>query len=111
MSSGPAWDKDVLYLDTTRARTGAAAIADGLVPADDLDGLEALLVDLHHDRGFAKPRKGSGAAYSKRHTRAAVWDRRQQLYDALGEFERAPTPTWRRRCRAICRPASNATTR
>ena len=74
MSSGPAWDKDVLYLDTTRARTGAAAIADGLVPADDLDGLEALLVDLHHDRGFAKPRKGSGAGYSKRHTRAAVWD-------------------------------------
>ena len=88
MSSGPAWDKDVLYLDTTRARTGAAAIADGLVPADDLDGLEALLVDLHHDRGFAKPRKGSGAAYSKRHTRAAVWDRRQELYAALGEFER-----------------------
>ena len=88
MSSGPAWDKDVLYLDTTRARTGAAAIADGLVPADDLDGLEALLVDLHHDRGFAKPRKGSGAAYSRRHTRAAVWDRRQELYTALGEFER-----------------------
>ena len=88
MSSGPAWDKDVLYLDTTRARTGAAAIADGLVPADDLDGLEALLVDLHHDRGFAKPRKGSGAAYSKLHTRAAVWDRRQELYAALGEFER-----------------------
>ncbi len=77
-----------LYLDTTRARTGAAAIANGLVPADDLDGLEALLVDLHHDRGFAKPRKGSGAAYSKRHTRAAVWDRRQELYSALGEFER-----------------------
>jgi ATP-dependent helicase/nuclease subunit A len=88
MSSGPAWDKDVLYLDTTRARTGAAAVADGLVPAVDFDGLEALLVDLHHDRGFAKPRKGSGAAYSKRHTRAAVWDRRQELYSALGEFER-----------------------
>jgi len=87
-SSGPAWDRDVLYLDTTRARTGAAAIADGLVPADDLDGLEGLLVDLHHDRGFAKPRKGSGAGYSKRHTRAAVWDRRQALYTALGEFER-----------------------
>lgn len=88
MSSGPAWDKDVLHLDTTRARTGAAAIADGLVPADDLDGLEGLLVDLHHDRGFAKPRKGSGAGYSRRHTRAAVWDRRQELYTALGEFER-----------------------
>ena len=89
MSSGPAWDKDVLYLDTTRARTGAAAIADGLVPAEDLDGLEALLVDLHHDRGFSKPRKGSGAGYSKRQTRAAVWDARQRLYDALGAFERA----------------------
>ena len=88
MSSGPSWDKDVLYLDTTRARTGARAIADGLVPADDLDGLEALLVDLHHDRGFSRPRKGSGAGYSKRHTRAAIWDRRQELYNALGEFER-----------------------
>jgi ATP-dependent helicase/nuclease subunit A len=88
MSSGPAWDKDVLYLDTTRARTGAASVADGLVPLDDLDGLEALLVDLHHDRGFARPRKGSGAGYSKRHTRAAVWDRRLEFYTALGEFER-----------------------
>ena len=88
MSAGPAWDKDVLYLDTTRARTGAAAIADGLVPVGDLDGLEALLVDLHHDRGFSRPRKGSGAAYSKRHTRAAVWDGRQEMYVALGDFER-----------------------
>ncbi len=88
MSSGPAWDKDSLYLDTTRARTGAAAIRSGLVPADDFDGLEALLVDLHHDRGFARPRKGSSAAYSKRHTRAAVWDARQRLYESLGDFER-----------------------
>ena len=111
MSSGPAWDKDVLYLDTTRARTGAAAIADGLVPADDLDGLEALLVDLHHDRGFAKPRKGSGAAYSKRHTRAAVWDRRQELYIGAGRVRtRAPMPTWPRRCSRICVPVSSATT-
>ena len=83
---GPAWDRDVLYLDTTRARTGAAAIADGLVPAEDLDGLEALLVDLHHDRGSRKPRKGSGAGYSKRQTRAAVWDARQQLYDCAGRL-------------------------
>ncbi len=88
MSSGPAWDRDSLYLDTTRARTGAAAIRSGLVPADDFDGLEALLVDLHHDRGFARPRKGSSAAYSKRHTRAAVWDARQRLYESLGDFER-----------------------
>ena len=60
----------------------------GLVPVDDLDGLEATLVDLHHNRRFAKPRKGSGAGYSRRQTRAAVWDARQQLFDALGDFER-----------------------
>jgi ATP-dependent helicase/nuclease subunit A len=88
MSSGPAWDKDPLFLDTTGARSRSNDIRNGVVPGDDLDGLEALLVDLHHDRGFAKPRKGSGAGYSRRHTRAAIWDRRQQLYDALGEFER-----------------------
>jgi ATP-dependent helicase/nuclease subunit A len=88
MSAGPSWDRDPLYLDTTRARTGAAAIAAGLVPAGDLDGLEALLVDLHHDRGFARPRKGSAAGYSRRHTRAAVWDSRQALYERLGDFER-----------------------
>ena len=88
LSAGPAWDKDPLFQDTAQARTALAAIRDGLVPADDLDGLEALLVDLHHDRGFARPRKGGGAAYSRRQTRASVWDARQRLFDALGEFER-----------------------
>ena len=38
----------------------------------------------------ASPSRARAAAprYSKRHTRAAVWDRRQELYTALGEFER-----------------------
>ncbi len=88
LSHGPGWDRDTLYLDTTRARMLARAVGTGLVARDDVDGLEGLLVDLHHDRNFARPRKGSGAAYSRRQTRASVWDRRQALYDALGEFER-----------------------
>jgi ATP-dependent exoDNAse (exonuclease V) beta subunit len=88
ISSGPSWDRDPLYQDTAQARSAMAAIRDGLVPEDDWDGLEALLVDLHRDRGFARPRKGGGAAYSRRHTRAAVWDARQRLSDALGDFER-----------------------
>ena len=88
MADGPAWDKDPRYLDTAGARTLARAVRDGLMARDDLDGLEGLLVDLHHDRGFARPRKGSSAAYSRRHTRAAVWDRRQGLYASLGDFER-----------------------
>jgi len=88
MSDGPAWDRDTLYLDTTRARTLARTIRTGLIAPDDLDGIEGLLVDLQHDRNFARPRKGSGAGYSRRHTRAQVWDRRQVLYDALGEFGR-----------------------
>jgi ATP-dependent helicase/nuclease subunit A len=88
MSSEPSWDRDPLYQDTAQARSALAAIRDGLVPLDDVDGLEALLVDLHHDRGFARPKKGSGAGYSRRQTRAAVWEARQRLFDALGEFER-----------------------
>jgi ATP-dependent helicase/nuclease subunit A len=88
LSDGPAWDKDPLYLDTNSARMAARTIRQGLVARDDLDGLEGLLVDLHHDRTFARPRKGSSAAYSRRHTRAAVWERRQSLYAELGDFER-----------------------
>src|SRR5262249_6375327 len=84
---GPSWDRDPLYLDTVGARTRWAAVVNGLVPPDDLDGLEALLVDLRHDRNFVRPRKGGGAGFSKRHTRADIWERRQRLYDALGEFE------------------------
>ena len=87
-SGGPSWDRDPLYVDTAQARSAIDAIDNGLVPAEDLDGLEALLIDVHHDRGFARPRKGSGAAYSRRHTRAAVWEARQRLYEALGDFER-----------------------
>jgi ATP-dependent helicase/nuclease subunit A len=87
-SGGPSWDRDPLYVDTAQARSAIEAVDDGLVPADDLDGLEALLIDVHHDRGFSRPRKGSGAAYSRRHTRAMVWDARQRLYEALGDFER-----------------------
>jgi ATP-dependent helicase/nuclease subunit A len=86
--ANPSWDRDPLYLDTAQARSAVEAIHSGLVPADDLDGLEALLIDVHHDRGFSRPRKGSGAAFSRRRTRAAVWDARQRLYDALGDFER-----------------------
>ena len=46
------------------------------------------MIDLHHNRQFAKPHKGGGAGYSRRQTRAAVWDARQQLFDSLGDFER-----------------------
>ena len=88
MSESPAWSGDPLYKDTIGARTRHAAIRDGLVPADDPDGLEALLVDLHHDRGFSRPHKGSGARYGGTSTRTAVWDARHRLYEALGDFER-----------------------
>jgi ATP-dependent exoDNAse (exonuclease V) beta subunit len=88
LTANPIWDRDPLYVDTTPARSCASAIRGGLVPLTDLDGLEAALIDLHHNRQFARPHKGGGAGYSRRHTRAAVWDARQQLFDALGEFER-----------------------
>ena len=66
---------------------GAQPSTAGALPADDYDGLEASLVDLRHNRGFARPRKGSSAAYRRGTTRAAVWDARQRLFDALGDFE------------------------
>jgi ATP-dependent exoDNAse (exonuclease V) beta subunit len=88
LASNPSWDRDPLYVDAMPARTCAAAIRGGLVPLDDLDGLEALLIDLHHNRQFAKPHKGGGAGYSRRQTRAAVWDARQRLFETLGDFER-----------------------
>ncbi len=87
LSAQPGWEKDPLYLDLGEAHRRCASIENGEVPADDYDGLEASLIDLRHNRGFARPRKGSGAAYSRGRTRASVWDARQALFDALGEFE------------------------
>ena len=87
LSASPGSTRDDLYVDTEGARLRSGAIRTGLVAGSDLDGLEGLLVDLRHDRGFARPRKGRGAGYSRQRTRAEVWDARQRLYDALGEFE------------------------
>ena len=77
-------------IDSAGERDGRfdVAIRGGLIPLDDADGLEGALVDLHHNRQFAKPHKGSGAGYSRRGTRAAVWDGRQQGFDALPAFGR-----------------------
>ena len=87
LSANPSWDKDPLALDLADAHARCAAIDSGALPADDYDGLEASLVDLRHNRGFARPRKGSSAAYRRGTTRAAVWDAWQRLFDALGDFE------------------------
>ncbi|HEX7085022.1 MAG TPA: UvrD-helicase domain-containing protein [Vicinamibacterales bacterium] len=87
LSSAPGSTRDELYVDTEGARLRWNAIATGLVARTDLDGLEGLLIDLRHDRGFARARKGRGAGYNRQRTRAEVWDARQRLYDALGDFE------------------------
>ena len=71
LPSGPASDRDVLYLDTdARCATGAAGDRDGLRGRDDPDGREARSSTWQHDRASRKPRKGSGAGVRQAASRA-----------------------------------------
>jgi ATP-dependent exoDNAse (exonuclease V) beta subunit len=54
---------------------------------DDLDALEARLIDLHKNRDFRRRRKGSGPTYGKGVTRAQVLDARDALTLALTDFQ------------------------
>src|SRR5262249_54053675 len=54
----------------------------------DVDGWEARLVDLVRDRGFSRPRKGSGHKYSRTATRTEVLGAREALFTGLQQFRR-----------------------
>ena len=54
----------------------------------DLDGREARLVDLTRDRGFSRPRKGSGYRFSKDATRTEVLSAREALFNGLQQFRK-----------------------
>ncbi len=84
MTADPFYEHDMLFQDTATLRRLAREIQRAAQPTPrDYDGLEALLTVLASDRDLTKTRKGSGAMYSRTHTRQAVLDARQALVSAL----------------------------
>jgi ATP-dependent exoDNAse (exonuclease V) beta subunit len=77
--------RDPLYLDTAPARRAADELP-RLIADDDLDGAEALLVDLCRDRDFRRARKGYGPQFAKEFTRAATYEAHQELVAQLDSF-------------------------
>jgi ATP-dependent exoDNAse (exonuclease V) beta subunit len=93
LSGHPSYAGDNLYVDTApvrrlsedlRRRDSGSEIRD----PEDLDDLEARLIELRRNRDFKKARKGSGPTYRKGVTRAQVLDARDALTTALDDFER-----------------------
>ncbi len=61
LTSSPLSDRDGLYIDTDAVRRLSRQIAlEQSFGQTDLDGWEARLVNLVRDRGFSRPRKGTG---------------------------------------------------
>jgi len=77
--------RDPLFLDTAPARRAADELP-RLIADEDLDGAEALLVDLCRDRDFRRARKGYGPQFTKQFTRAATYEAHQQLVAQLDQF-------------------------
>ena len=85
VSAAPSYSGDNLFLDTEPVRRLSRDLrAQG--GADDLDGMEARLIDLRRNRDFTRARKGTGPGYRKGVTRAQVLDARGELMAALEEF-------------------------
>ena len=53
----------------------------------DYDRLEAGLIELSHNRNFKDARKGSGKNYRSGVLREDVWRAREDLQNALSDFE------------------------
>ena len=82
---------DRLYLDVRPALLLAREIReqDALRPAGrDYDALEADLVELAGNRGFTKPRRGSGARYGEDVLRETVLEQHGRMVDVLRDFRR-----------------------
>ncbi len=77
--------RDPLFLDTAPARRAADELP-RLIADEDLDGAEALLVDLCRDRDFRRARKGYGGQFAKALTRAATYEAYQALVAQLDTF-------------------------
>ncbi|WP_235879955.1 UvrD-helicase domain-containing protein [Polyangium aurulentum] len=89
-SAGAANTNDPLYRDTEPARALIARIraAEGSGGRDH-DEIEADLCALAHQRGFARPRRGSGARYGGGTTRADLLGAHSTLIASLERFQRA----------------------
>jgi len=87
-TSRPASARDVFYLDTAAARRTHDELR-LLQETDDLDGAEALMVDLARDRDFRRPRKGYGSSYAPGLARADLAAQHQALMGALDAFRAA----------------------
>ena len=77
--------RDTLYLDTAAARRAADELP-RLIGDGDLDGAEALLVDLCRDRDFRRARKGYGPQFAKELSRVATYEAHQELVAQLDVF-------------------------
>jgi ATP-dependent exoDNAse (exonuclease V) beta subunit len=77
--------RDPLYLDTSPARRASDELP-MLIDAGDLDGAEALLVDLCRERDFRRARKGYGPNFAKGLSRTAAYEAYQELVRQLETF-------------------------
>ncbi|MFI5076880.1 MAG: UvrD-helicase domain-containing protein, partial [Vicinamibacteria bacterium] len=79
--------RDPLYLDTAPARRASDELP-MLIDAGDIDGAEALLIDLSRDRDFRRARKGYGPNFAKGLTRSVTYEALQELVLQLDIFKR-----------------------
>jgi ATP-dependent exoDNAse (exonuclease V) beta subunit len=85
LSDSPSYARDTFFLDTAAARHLSREIQ--MHEAEDLDGLEARLVDLSRDRNFTtKLRVGRGPGYKRGVTRQQVLDAHTELRTLLEQF-------------------------
>jgi len=92
LSAHPSYAGDNLYIDTAPVRRlseelGRRNPGPGRAGHEDLDNLEARLIDLRRSRDFRRARKGSGPTYRKGVTRAQVLEARDALTAALDDFQ------------------------
>ena len=82
-------ERDNLYLDTDAARRLSRQLQlEQSFGRRDLDGWESRLVDLTRDRGFSRPRKGSGYKFGQDVTRSSVLAARDALFADLQQFRK-----------------------
>ncbi|MDR1989697.1 MAG: UvrD-helicase domain-containing protein, partial [Acidobacteriaceae bacterium] len=88
LSASPTSPRDNLCADLDGVRRLSHQISlEESFGQQDLDAWEARLVDLTRDRGFSRPRKGSGRTYSATVTRADLLAARQRFFDAVQQFK------------------------
>jgi ATP-dependent exoDNAse (exonuclease V) beta subunit len=89
VSQGPSFRGDALFQDTEPVRRLSRDLrrTTGESIDEDLDGLEARLIDLARDRDFKRGRRGGGPTYAPGVTRARVVELRDNLTHALAAFQ------------------------